>query len=432
MVDRLRIQDGNPNWLSNSIVPSKDTVVSPSSSPQLATIQVNSNNVFTYVKVENPGTVDLGDCSCNTIGPWITPVTFQGFVDDPMAQISDTQFGFTFTTSPTTDAIGIPGAPPILALTAPPSGRRAWAWSPDGRFFAYVSSQDNIIWVVGIVALQNITRPDGTTLTPGLFETFSGQYGGPNPLQTWTNGNFAWAGSKAIVAKGPTSQAVAAFDMKITCSYAGTPFGWGWYFSAYGGNVDWNYLVSPCGLAVAIVPNLLNPIGGLLPPTFSLFTTDNAKEIPFRKNNGPLTIAANGAAPAITTMDHTASGVTINTGNGATGTVDDPECTFDGGGVIVRVDRVKASTLPTANLGVLPIGTAALGMLRQNTFSWVQVPNQNGWANESEKHWCLLAQAYTSLAAPTIPRPWNGQATNPLPFPVDNENCAQRNIEINP
>lgn len=96
---------------------------------------------------------------------------------------------------------------------------------------------------------------------------------------------------------------------------------------------------------------------------------------------------------------------------------------------MVRVDRVKSTTLPSANLGVLPVGTAVLGKLQVGKNIWVQVPNQNGWANQSEKHWCLLAQAYTVDGA-TVPRPWDGQATNP--FPIANENCAQRNIEINP
>jgi hypothetical protein len=89
--------------------------------------------------------------------------------------------------------------------------------------------------------------------------------------------------------------------------------------------------------------------------------------------------------------------------------------------------------LPTANLGVLPVGTAALGVLRQGQSAWVQVPNTNasGWANQSERHWCLLAQAYTADGT-TIPRSWNGQASNPPPFPVTLQNSAQRNIEILP
>src|SRR5882672_7011724 len=92
----LRIQDGNPIWLSSSIVPSKDTVVSPNSSPTLAAIQVTSTDVFVYVKVENSGTVDLGACSCAT-GPWVVPTFFQGFSTDPNATTTQTVAGVTFT-----------------------------------------------------------------------------------------------------------------------------------------------------------------------------------------------------------------------------------------------------------------------------------------------------------------------------------------------
>lgn len=432
MVDRLRIQDGNPIWLSTSIVPSRDIIISPNSSPNLATIQVNSNDVFTYVKVENPGTIDLGDCTCNNVGTWTTAIPFQGFLDNPAGQVSDTQFGFTFTASPTGDVIGIPGSTPLLALVAPPSGRRAWAWSPDGKIFAYVATNNNTpFWYLYIVALQNLTRLDGTTLIPGHILTSQGQFAGPNPLQSWTNGNFGWASSKAVVAKGPAMGTGGDIDFRVVCPYAISLSGG--TLSNYGGDVDWGFLVSPCGSAVALVPKILYPLGSRLPPAFDLITTANATRTQFRLNNVPLAnLVSTGATPSINTVDHTAGGVSIDTGNGTIVSVDDPDCTLDGGGIVVRVDRVKASTLPTANLGVLPVGTAVLGVLRQNEFSWVQVPNQNGWANQSEKHWCLLAQAYTVLIAPTIPQAWNGQATNPPPFPIANENCAQRNIEISP
>jgi hypothetical protein len=195
------------------------------------------------------------------------------------------------------------------------------------------------------------------------------------------------------------------------------------------GPVDWLKLVSPCASAVAFAPQYLG--SGTAQP-FHLVSTASGAVTQFRQNNVPVgSIASTGQNPSITTNTHTALGVTIDTGNGTTVDVDDPDCTFVGGGIIVHVDRVKASTLPTANLGVLPIGSAVLGFLRQNGFSWIQVPNQNGWGNQSEKHWCLLGQVYTSDLT-TIPRPWSGQATNPPPFPTTNDNCAQRNIEINP
>ena len=67
--------------------------------------------------------------------------------------------------------------------------------------------------------------------------------------------------------------------------------------------------------------------------------------------------------------------------------VDDPDCTFVGDGIVARVDRVKASTLPTANLGVLAVGTAsAFSLKKGDAPRWVQVPNTNGWANLGEEH----------------------------------------------
>ncbi len=424
----LRIQDGSPVWVSPSIVPSRDTVVSSASGPQLAAVQVNSTDVFIYVKVENPGTVDLGECDCTKTGAWAAPLVFQGFLANPNGQTSETQFGFTFTASPAGDSIVGPGINQPLAWSPPQ--RRAWAWSSDGRFFAYVSSTSGPDYVLGLVALQNVTRPDGITLMRGVMVlTASGTFGGATP--NWTTQNFAWAGSRAVMVIGAAlGGGGAGNDVRLLCPNSTFPF-WNGLLQDFGGQVDWATLVSPCASVVAFAPKRL--ISSAPPQNFSLVSTSNATLSQFRQGNVPLTgIASTGASPSITTNSHQAYGVSIDTGNGTNVDVDDPECTFEGGGVIVRVDRVKASTLPTANLGVLPIGTAVLGALRQNGFSWVQVPNQNGWANQSEQHWCLLAQAYTQQISATIPRPWDGQATNPPPFPIANENCAQRNIEINP
>lgn len=425
MAALLRIQDGNPVWVSPSIVPSRDTVVSSASGPQLSAVQVNSSDVFVYVKVENPGTVDLGQCACTNTGAWAAPLGFQGFVDDPNAQASETRSGFTFTVASTGDSLVGPGH----GLFFTPAGgtqaaRRAWAWSPDGKFFAYVSGPDGRLTVV---VLQNILRNDGTTLAIGQVMFINGPPGAA--ANAWTNANFAWAGSRAVVASQPVWS--AGTSISLTCPYAASPFVLDYLPNVLSaiGPVDWLTLVSPCASAVAFAPAYF---GSAAAQAFHLASTVSAALTPFRQNNVPVpAIASTGQSPSITTNLHGASGVTIDTGNGATIDVDDPDCTFVGGGIVVRVDRVKASTLPTANLGVLPIGTAVLGTIAQGGSRWVQVPNQNGWANQSEKHWCLLGQAYTSDLT-TIPRAWNGQATNPPPFPTTNDNCAQRNIEINP
>ena len=427
MPAKLRIQDGNPVWLSTSIIPSKDTVVSPNSSPSLATIQVNSNNVFVYVKVENTGTVDLGACPCTNLGALAQPSFFQGFVANTNASTTQTQAGVTFTVSTFGDSIS--GSGINYSFGFPGSGRRAWAWSPDNRFFAYVSSPNGPDWSLTIVALQDITRSNGSIVSKNQVAlSTSGIFAGSSAAQYWTNANFGWGGSKAVIASGAYAGG-PGFIVSLACPEASNPNVWGNLFPSFPGQIDWTFLVSPCGSAVVLAPKRLTSTAP--PQSFLLISTATATQIQFRKNNAPQSISSTGANVLITTTAHAANGVTVNTGNGTTVTVDDPDCTLVGGGIVVRVDRVKASTLPSANLGVVSVGTAVLGRLDVGQNRWVQVPNQNGWANQSEKHWCLLAQAYTSDST-TVPRSWDGQATNAPAFPIANENCAQRNIEINP
>jgi hypothetical protein len=196
-----------------------------------------------------------------------------------------------------------------------------------------------------------------------------------------------------------------------------------------GGAIDrWLYLPSPCESVIAFTPNL----SAQRVENIILVSLSTANPTTFRRNNVPVTVQCLATAPRIDTNQHTANGVTIDRGNGQTMdfvTVDDPDCTAVSRSVEVVVDRVKASTLPSANLGVMAVGAANAGPLAMGAFKWVQVPNMNGWANQNEAHWCLLAQAFT-LDGTTIPRPWNGQAAMPPPFPLADENCAQRNIMI--
>jgi hypothetical protein len=195
------------------------------------------------------------------------------------------------------------------------------------------------------------------------------------------------------------------------------------------GQVDYTFLASPCSGVVAIVPKILNASAGSR--NAFLISTATALVTPFKTNNSPTSVSIVGANPSITTQAHAALGVRVNIGNGTIVAVDDPDCTFVGGGIRVTIDRVKASTLPSANLGVVSVGMASMvGSLPRTRSAWVQVVNSNGWANQGERHWCLLAQAYTADGT-TITRPWNGQAASPPAFPLALVNCAQRNIEIN-
>jgi hypothetical protein len=428
----LRIQDGTPVWASQAIVPSRDTVLSPGSSPAVAAIQVSSTDVFVYVRVENTGTVDLGVCTCSPVpAAWTPVVLFQGFHASPTQQTSQTQGGVTFTARPSTDASGdtLSGGGINFSFGVVSGNRRAWAWSADGRFFAHAASAFTAgsDWDLTVVALQDVTRSNGTVVRKGqaAVSGSSGLFAG-----AWNNGQFGWALSKAVVVAGAAA-GTSGITRSVACPEAPGGATFGDLIPSFPGQVDWIHLVSPCGAVVAFVPKLLNataPQQGI-----ELVSTATAQRVQFRRNNAPTSVTIVGANPLITTTQHGANGVTINTGSGATTTVDDPDCTLVGGGVKVTVDRVKASTLPSANLGVAAVGTASLGVLRQGQSAWVQVPNTNasGWAHQSERHWCLLAQAYTADGT-TIPRPWNGQAASPPAFPLSLQNCAQRNIEILP
>jgi hypothetical protein len=421
MAAELTIADGNPVWLSPSIVPSTDTVVSPSSSPNLAVVHVNSTDVFVYVKVENTGTLDIGVCGCTATGAWPLGVVFTGFQTNVLASMTDTQGAFTFTTNPLSgDALS--GG--VNVTLGPTSNRRAWGWSPDGRMFAYIATTGGNEWHLRVVALQAITRSDGTTVMPGQFvvDGVSGTFSA-----AWTNSQFRWGASQAVIVSGPSLTANFV-DLKIACPEAPAISNvHAASLDTHGGNVAYDVRVSPCAARLTVLPKILNAAAGTVDAT--MVSTADAQVKPFKKNNATTAVTIVGANPSITTNAHNANGVRVDTGAGATIDVDDPECTAVGGSVMVHVDRVKASTLPTGNLGVVAVGTASAGALAQGQSLWVQVANTNGWNNQGETHWCLLAQAYTSDGA-IIASPWDGQAASPPAFPLSAVNCAQRNVDI--
>jgi len=418
MAAQLEILDGNPNWLSDSIVPSTDMMVSPNSSPTLAAVTVSSINVFVYVKVQNSGTVDLGVCPCGALGAWNTSPPFAGFLDNMMGTANTPQGGFTFKITATSDTLSGNGI--NVGFGHPGSGLRTWAFSPDGRYFAYASAATGNDWSLQIIALQAITRADGSTVAKGATAvSTNGVF-----ASRWNASNFGWGqGSKCVVVAGP-SATPGAFIVSIACPEASSPRVYG---NLFPNGTNWSFVVSPCGGMVALMPKTVGQ-------GFQLVSTSTAKLTQFKKNNAPVPIQCKGVNPSITTNAHTASGVQVDEGDGTKILVDDPECTFVGGGILVHVDRVKASTLPTANLGVIAVGDSVAGplalSLAAGKSAWVQVPNTMGWANAGEDHWCLLAQAFTSDAT-VIPRPWNAQNGMQIPpFPITDINCAQRNISI--
>jgi hypothetical protein len=261
---------------------------------------------------------------CVETGNWQTPVWFQQFISaDPAADTSTVQFGVTFTASKNGDLLTGGGINKQFGISA--SKRRAWAWSPDGRFFAYVSSANGPDWNLTIVALQEIRRSDCSIVSKGnVAATASGIFAsGQSPLQDWNNSNFGWAGSKAVSISGAYAGG-SGILRSLACPEAPTSSNfWSELIPDRAGQIDWVYLISPCGLAVAFTPKKLN--ASAPPLDFLLVSTTSAQQTHFRKNNTTQSIATTGINPSITTNSHANNGVRIDTGNGTTIDVDDPD-----------------------------------------------------------------------------------------------------------
>jgi hypothetical protein len=453
MSAKLKIQDGNPIWMSPSIIPSTNGFQSTQTrpNPTLLPITENSRNISVYVKVENNGTEDFGTCTCGASGNWLDIDVFSGYTDNYRnARGTETHAGrggSTYTIdreSINGDFLTIGGIDYNLGPNA--SKRWAWAWSSDGNLFAYVysptayfpgnSSANPRDWNLVIIALNPFRKPNGTTVARGSEVCrHSGVLNAPNVSRGWNASNFGWAKSKAVIVSGVSNDMVqrdvvspyAPINTE-SIPYTPTP------------SIEWQNLVSPCGSMVAFMPRKKNQSASNT--NFEFVSTITGQKAALRFNNANIGDPhCTGDNPGISTLHSGAGGLEVKSGN-KIGTLratqiitlaDDPDCTFIGGGITVRVDRVKASTLPSANLGVVGIGEATLGVLEKAKSAWVEVPKMvgNDWNNGGESHWCLLAQAYTSDGS-IIQRPWDGQATIPVAFPVQQENCAQRNVEINP
>ena len=384
----VEIQDGNPVWLSSSIIPSRDLVATTAMPPSLAAPTVNATDIFVYVKVDNPaGSVDLGVCTCTQTGRWADAVAFAGAYGsaNPLTAPGplgssirlDAMNGDKLLLGTSSFALNtVPMPPP----TTPP--RRAWAFSPDGRFLAYVVSVNLTAvgapsaWLLSVFALQAFARADGTTVAPGNVIVSKQS----STSWIWTNNNFRWVGSSAVLASGPGDpekplqsnnwqmewnllcpSAPAASNVRSVMSPAPN------IQSGPGGPLGalskWLYLVSPCESLIAFAADLSSSAAC----DFVLVSLSTAQPIPFRQNNVPTVVTARPTHPVITTNQHTANGVSIDLGDGVAMNfvkVDDPDCTAVAQTVQVAVDRVKASTLPSANLGVVTVGQASAGLYR--------------------------------------------------------------------
>jgi hypothetical protein len=429
MAPKLKIEHGNPNFRSPSIFPSFDTPQSPSTPPSLAAIKINSKNLFVYVKVENTGTVGFGGCQCPAALPaaWPSRVQFGMSISGAAATASQSSGGFTFKAAPSTggDRIVGPGLPSATGVFfGAQSSTRAWAWSPDGRLFAYAYSNSGSNWFLKIVALQNFTRADGSIASPGTL-LVNGSAGGFSV--PWDKMNFGWAGSKAVVAKGPGFSGPTSALAYVACpaSAGGAVYSVG--VSMIPAQLDWDFLSSPCGWMVALMPRVS---GGTIAPFIQAISTRTAQSVGFKQGNLPKSVSVSKTTATITTQHQSAFGVVIGGIPGSPILIDDPDCTFVAGGVVARVDRMKVSSLLAPTGGVVSVGQSAASILAAGESRWLQVPNVNplGWANQGESHWCLVAQAFTTDGQ--VPQPWNPSVPSVPQFPNWLENCAQRNVDI--
>ena len=432
----FELPDGTQIWNSPSIIPSTAQLGSTATAPAWAdphsSPAAGAPRVDVYVRVTNTGADEV---ACPT-GLWLDPADFTGIVLANAAPQTDSQHGWTFTASMAGDTLTRSGVTVSMPLTT--SGRKCWGWSPDGHFFALAyepSAGAGRNWHLVVVSLQGATRIDGTLLMPGAIvaqhpttATASVAYNAP-----FDRTIFGWVGSSAIFTHGVdpagTNDTRYLLCFRTHDPATGTPRPP--VIDAVPAGTTWRYRASPCGSRLAI----LRPTTAAAEQDITWLSTETAGPVAARQGGVAVSVTTNGGAPTITTNAHTALGVSVFQGSGAPTLIDDPDDTRVFGGLTVHVDRVKASTLPSANLGVRLIGAGIAGVIPQGQSRWVQVPNRVGWNDEGESHWCLLAQGYDETAG--IQRAWDGQAATPPPFPaqapaVGNERCTQKNIHIAP
>lgn len=272
------------------------------------------------------------------LGPWTTPVFFPNFLsNDPPQATTQSQSGVTFTASANGDSLS--GGNINVSFGSCGSKRRGWSWSSDGNYFAYVCSPNGPDWSLTIVALQDLRRADCSLLKKGaIAATASGVFAGQSAPQWWTNANFGWLGSKAVVANGAYSGGSGSIR-KLVCPEASGSRVWSELVPDRAGKIGWAFLSSPSGNAIAFAPQKLNVSAPQI--DFVLISTATAKPGHFSKNGSTQSITATGPSPSITTNQHAANGVRVNQGDGTTIDVDDPDGTLR-----VGICKVQSFTFP--------------------------------------------------------------------------------------
>jgi len=228
-----------------------------------------------------------------------------------------------------------------------------------------------------------------------------------------------------VVSKGPGFSGATSALLYVACpaSPAGAVFSVA--ESVIPGQLDWDFLSSPCGWLVALMPRVS---GGTIAPFIVAVSTRTAQSVGFKHGNVPTSISVNKTTAVITTQHQSAFGVAITGIPGSPILVDDPDCTLVTGGVIAKVDRMKVSSLLAPTGGVVSVGQSVASILAVGESRWLQVPNNNDWGNKGETHWCLVAQAFTTDGQ--VLQPWNPLQPVVPQFPNWLENCAQRNVDI--
>lgn len=433
----LCIPDGPNVWDSPSIVASSNRPTSTADTPGPTNIYSTSDNVDVYVNVENNGTDDVG-CP---VGAWANPLASPFVFTQRLASggsRTDPHNGWTFSATPGLDSLDKSGVG-SFSFPNPTSGRKCWGWSPDSRFFGFVSeplpgtgeSLDGRRWRLQVVALDGATKFDGTQATiavPDIVIDFIASGSDRMFAIPFEVSFFGWIGSSGLLVSGLNGDSSQLVRF-IACFRMTTP---GVAHDSAAPASQWDYRASPCGSQVAFLEHFSaagnneiswHPTTALSPAQPRVNGT--AVTLPFETTGG---------SPTIETLAHSRLGVNLFTGSGLPAKIDDPDDTESFTSTMVHVDRVNVSTLATANQFIKEIGTAAASTIPHSQSRWVEVPNLFSWdrtnqAGVAEQHWCLLAQTYDDRNG--LPKIWNGQAASPTVFPAQTEDrCSQRNVDI--
>lgn len=408
----IEIPDGVPYiWDSQSIRPSTSTSPWPTSPPTVATIHYNSTDIYVYVEVVNTSNpAEIVGCP---VGPWNPPPPLSGFVGVSLTDVTATNNGWLFTAPVNGADTLVKGGVGAFTFANPPSRDRAWGWSPDGRFFAYVfgpTAGDNKSCVMRVYALDGATRFDGSALTPGTKLVEYPLTGTMKLAADFDNATFHWVGSNGLIAIGALAsggsllRALASFRNATPGTYP--------HLAVATPNVQ--HLVSPCGSTIAYV----EPSGARV--TWVSTVTGGLRES--QVDTGDMPVDTSGPSPSIETIKHTARGVEVR-GSGAPFLVDDPDHTADFNGLDVIVHRMNLGTV-LAGAAAITVGRAGGPRIAAGASAWIQIPKPNNWANNGTEHWCLVAQAYQLSLG--ITQAWSGTGWADLTV----GRVAQRNIEI--